>query len=123
MVLAGMTPAKRKPLVKEVLARVGLTPRASHLPDQLSGGQLQRVAIARAIVMKPAFLLADEPTGNLDRHSGQEVVEVLEELNADGITLLVITHDLRLAERARRHLELIDGRVVADTRVDDHAYS
>lgn len=111
LVLAGCGRRERRRLVEQVLSRVGLLDRAAHLPSQLSGGQLQRVAIARAIVMKPAIVLADEPTGNLDLHAGRDVVAVLEELNRDGITLMMITHDLALAERAQRKITLVDGRL------------
>ena len=114
LVLAGMEPAQRRPLVDAVLARLGLSDRAGHLPNQLSGGQRQRVAIGRAIVTRPRLLLADEPTGNLDSHSGQEVIELLEELNREGITLVVVTHDPRLGARARRTISMIDGRIVED---------
>ena len=114
LVLAGMEPAQRRPLVDAVLARLGLSDRAGHLPNQLSGGQRQRVAIGRAIVTRPRLLLADEPTGNLDSHSGEEVIELLEELNREGITLVVVTHDPRLGARARRTISMIDGRIVED---------
>ena len=90
----------RRQAVAEVLDMVGLSARASHKPNQLSGGQLQRVAIARAIVMRPRLLLADEPTGKLDSASGSEVIEVIERLNRDGITLVVVTHDQNLGDRA-----------------------
>jgi putative ABC transport system ATP-binding protein len=84
------------------------------VPNQLSGGQRQRVAIGRAIVMKPQLLLADEPTGNLDSASGREVIELLEELHDEGITLLVVTHDQNIGDRARRELKMIDGRIASD---------
>ena len=100
----------------EVLDMVGLSARASHKPNQLSGGQLQRVAIARAIVMRPRLLLADEPTGNLDSASGSEVIEVIERLNRDGITLVVVTHDQNLGDRATRHIHMVDGQIDSDQR-------
>jgi len=100
--------------VKAALAAVGLSDRAGHRPDQLSGGQRQRVAIARATVMKPAIVLADEPTGNLDRASGQEIIELLERMNRDGLTLIVVTHDPEVAQRARRIVRLVDGRIASD---------
>ena len=115
LVLAGMAPAERRPLVDEVIERLGLGDRAGHLPRQLSGGQRQRVAIARAVIRKPALLLADEPTGNLDSHSGAEVIALLEELNGFGITLLVVTHDPAIGQRAARRLRMADGRITDDS--------
>jgi putative ABC transport system ATP-binding protein len=115
MVLAGIEPAAREPRVAEALRHLGLTDRADHRPSQLSGGQRQRVAIARATVMKPGILLADEPTGNLDQASGQMVVETLEAMNAEGLTLVVVTHDPAIGERARRRLRMVDGLVQSDT--------
>jgi putative ABC transport system ATP-binding protein len=114
LVLGGMPPPQRKARVKEALARVDLTERASHRPDQLSGGQRQRVAIARATIMSPSIILADEPTGNLDRASGHEVIELLEQLHASGLTLILVTHDPELGARATRHLRMVDGRIVSD---------
>ncbi|MCB1772316.1 MAG: ABC transporter ATP-binding protein [Gammaproteobacteria bacterium] len=115
MMLAGIEPRARHQRVTEVLAALGLTDRAQHRPDQLSGGQRQRVAIGRAIVMRPSLLLADEPTGNLDQHAGGEVVELIERLNNDGITLIVVTHDKEVGRRARRHVRMVDGRIDRDT--------
>jgi putative ABC transport system ATP-binding protein len=115
LVLAGMAPAERRLLVDEVIERLGLGDRAGHLPRQLSGGQRQRVAIARAVIRKPALLLADEPTGNLDSHSGAEVIALLEELNGQGITLLVVTHDPAIGQRAARRLRMADGRITDDS--------
>ena len=106
----------RRQAVAEVLDMVGLSARASHKPNQLSGGQLQRVAIARAIVMRPRLLLADEPTCNLDSASGSEVIEVIERLNRDGITLVVVTHDQNLGDRATRHIRMVDGQIDSDQR-------
>lgn len=114
LLLAGVAPAERKQRVAQLLADVGLSERADHLPSQLSGGQLQRVAIARAMSMHPALLLADEPTGNLDRATGREVMGVLEELNQRGATLIVITHDQEIGTRARRRISMEDGRVISD---------
>ena len=116
MLLAGVAPAERKQRVAQLLADVGLSERAGHLPSQLSGGQLQRVAIARAMSMHPALLLADEPTGNLDRATGREVMAVLEDLNQRGATLIVITHDQEVGGRARRRIAMEDGRVISDAR-------
>lgn len=115
MVLAGMAPQERRRRCDDILQRLNLVERAGHLPQQLSGGQRQRVAIGRAVVMKPAILLADEPTGNLDSRSGREVMALLEELNASGITLLMVTHDTVLGARARRQIVFGDGRIVSDT--------
>jgi len=98
----------------QMLEKVGLTDRAHHRPNQLSGGQQQRVAIARALVMEPAILLADEPTGNLDSRSGEEVLLVFQQLNLQGVTLLIITHDARVARHAKRVVEMRDGKIIAD---------
>ncbi len=114
LVLAGVAPEERRPRVQALLASLSLESRARHRPNELSGGQRQRVAIARAMVMQPAVLLADEPTGNLDHVSGAEVLAAIEGLNAKGITLLVVTHDAEVAQRARRHIRMRDGKVVED---------
>jgi putative ABC transport system ATP-binding protein len=116
LVLAGAPPKERRARAREVLDAVGLSARLDHRPDQLSGGERQRVAIGRAIVMRPGVLLADEPTGNLDSKSGDEVIEIIEQLNRDGISLLVVTHDPDIGGRARRHLVMHDGRIVGDER-------
>ena len=116
MLLAGFEPAERRRRSAHLVERLGLGDRIGHRPAELSGGQRQRVAIARAMVMRPALLLADEPTGNLDSRSGAEVVALLEELNGEGLTLLVVTHDAALGARAARRLEMLDGRILADTR-------
>jgi putative ABC transport system ATP-binding protein len=116
MVLAGIAPAERHARVHKTLADYGLADRAEHRPDQLSGGQRQRVAIARATIMGPSLLLADEPTGNLDSASGDQIVTLLESLNAKGMTLIVVTHDADLGRRARRRLRLVDGAIVEDVR-------
>jgi putative ABC transport system ATP-binding protein len=118
MILAGIEPAQRAARVAEVLESLDLGSRARHRPDQLSGGQPQRVAIGRAIVMRPDLLLADEPTGNLDRHSGSEVIELLEQLNDSGITLVVVTHDPAIGQRARRRIRMVDGRIDSDRAAD-----
>ncbi|PKI17668.1 ABC transporter ATP-binding protein [Colwellia sp. 12G3] len=115
LVLAGVDANKRSEIVTELFESLGLADRLQHLPKQLSGGQLQRVAIARAMVMSPKILLADEPTGNLDQKSGKEVVGVLEELNRQGITLIMVTHDHELGARANRQLQMVDGVIVADS--------
>ncbi|MBS4019305.1 MAG: ABC transporter ATP-binding protein [Dechloromonas sp.] len=115
MMLAGIARSERDRRVTEALKNFGLDQRADHKPDQLSGGQRQRVAIARATIMQPALILADEPTGNLDRHTGEEVVNLLEALNASGVTLVVVTHDPQMGERARRQLVMEDGRLKHDS--------
>ncbi len=114
LVLAGVAPRVRRARVAGVLDAVGLTPRAGHRPDQLSGGQRQRVAIARATVMEPGLILADEPTGNLDRASGEDVIMILEGLNQKGLTLVVVTHDPALGERAHRRIRMDDGAVLPE---------
>jgi putative ABC transport system ATP-binding protein len=117
MMLAGVPAAERAKRVTQALDDYGLTDRSHHRPDQLSGGQRQRVAIARATIMQPAMILADEPTGNLDRATGDEVIRLLEELNTRGVTLIVVTHDAALGKRARRRIDMEDGMIRADTRV------
>ena len=114
LTLASVAPRERRERVAAALDALGLTPRAHHRPDQLSGGQRQRVAIARATVMEPELILADEPTGNLDRASGDEVIGALEALNARGLTLILVTHDPHLGERARRRIRMEDGSVAED---------
>jgi putative ABC transport system ATP-binding protein len=118
MTLAGIPAKERNERVAKALAGFGLENRADHRPDQLSGGQRQRVAIARATIMQPALILADEPTGNLDRHTGEEVVDLLEGLNASGVTLIVVTHDQAMGARARRQLVMEDGRLEHDSLAD-----
>lgn len=116
LVLAGVAPAERKLRVNETLTQLGLLDRANNAATQLSGGQRQRVAIGRALIMKPDLLLADEPTGNLDSKSGRDVMDLLEELHHQGITLLVVTHDQALGDRAHRKIGMIDGTIVTDVR-------
>jgi putative ABC transport system ATP-binding protein len=110
----GLTAPERKTAVIDALERVGMAHRAKHLPSQLSGGQQQRVAVARALAGKPAILLADEPTGNLDSRNGEAVMDLLKELHADGATICMVTHDERFANHAERAVHLLDGRVVED---------
>jgi len=116
MTLAGIDPAQRRARVAQALDDYGLANRASHRPDQLSGCQRQRVAIARATIMQPALILADEPTGNLDRATGEEVLRLLEELNGRGVSLIVVTHDAALGARARRQLLMEDGELRHDSK-------
>ena len=116
LTLAGVEARERKRRVADTLGRVGLQERARHRPDQLSGGQRQRVAIARAIVMQPPMILADEPTGNLDRTSGLEVIQTIEDLNRDGMTVVMVTHDPALGRRTPRQVRMADGRVISDER-------
>ncbi len=111
MILAGIAAKERKQRVAEALLLVKLQDRASHRPDQLSGGQAQRVAIARAMIMRPQILLADEPTGNLDSRSGLEIIRLLENLNQQQVTLIMITHDETIGCRAQRRIRIIDGQI------------
>ncbi len=111
MILAGIPAVERKHRVSAAIASVDLSDRADHRPDQLSGGQRQRVAIARATIMRPSILLADEPTGNLDSRSGIEIIELLENLNRQAVTLILITHDQALGDRAARKIRIVDGRI------------
>jgi putative ABC transport system ATP-binding protein len=110
----GMATSERKSRVTAALERVGMAHRARHLPSQLSGGQQQRVAVARALVGEPAILLADEPTGNLDSHNGEAVMDLLTELHAGGATICMVTHDPRFARHADHTVHLFDGRVVEE---------
>ena len=119
LLLAGAPVAARRERAREVLDSVGLAARSDHRPDQLSGGERQRVAIGRAIVMKPGLLLADEPTGNLDSRSSEEVIDIVEQLNRDGISLMIVTHNIDIGRRAHRHISLRDGKIMneQDTRL------
>jgi putative ABC transport system ATP-binding protein len=116
MVLAGVDPAKRAPRLEQLLREYSLEDRAHHRPDQLSGGQCQRVAIARAMSMQPAVILADEPTGNLDRNTGKDVMAVLERVHHAGGTVILVTHDPEIGSRPHRQLRMVDGKIVSDIR-------
>jgi putative ABC transport system ATP-binding protein len=117
----GMKTAERKQRVTEALERVGMAHRMKHYPSQLSGGQQQRVAVARALGGKPAILLADEPTGNLDSKNGEAVMELLRELHREGATICMVTHDPRFARHAERNVHLFDGRIVEESvEADGH---
>jgi putative ABC transport system ATP-binding protein len=116
MVLAGIDPVERRERLARLLAEYSLEARANHRPDQLSGGQCQRVAIARAMSMGPTVILADEPTGNLDRHTGQEVLSLLELVHHKGGTVVVVTHDPEIGARSHRRLRMLDGAIDADEK-------
>jgi len=114
-VYSGLPNARQQ--AREALARVGLAGREHHRPTQLSGGEQQRVAIARALINNPSIILADEPTGNLDTHRGQDVLALFQELNREGITIVLVTHEEQVAEHARRIMRIMDGRLENDQRV------
>ncbi|MGD8365560.1 MAG: ABC transporter ATP-binding protein [Desulfobacterales bacterium] len=115
LILAGVDPDELKKRLRQALEALGIADRARHRPDQLSGGQRQRVAIARATIMRPGIILADEPTGNLDRTSGNDVLDILEDLNKEGKILIMVTHDPELGRRAKRQILMLDGRIGSDS--------
>ena len=119
LLYAGVPVEERRERAAEALARVGLGDRLHSRPTQLSGGERQRVAIARALVGRPAIVLADEPTGNLDSATGQSIMALIDELNAEGATIVVITHEHEIAARCPRQIALLDGRVVSDSRKEE----
>jgi len=114
LLYSGLDRQARRAAAERALLRVGLGERIGHRPDQLSGGQRQRVAIARALVNRPVLLLADEPTGNLDQRTGAEIVALFEELHKSGVTVVLVTHDQKLAERTNRQIEIVDGHIAQD---------
>jgi putative ABC transport system ATP-binding protein len=115
LLLAGVARRERSERSGRLIEAFGLAGRQHHRPDELSGGQRQRVAIARAVVNRPAVLLADEPTGNLDRTSSGEIIQLMEQLNRDSLTLVVVTHDPEIGERAGRRIRVVDGRIASDS--------
>lgn len=119
LIYSGASAAERTRRARSSLELVGLGDRLGHMPNQLSGGQQQRVAIARALVTEPSIVLADEPTGNLDSRSGVEVMAFLQNLNREGITIILVTHDAKVARHAQRVVEISDGRITSDFRVED----
>jgi len=119
MVYAGSSKRQRREAAMEALTKVGLADRVQHKPNELSGGQKQRVAIARALVNKPAILLADEPTGNLDSRSGEEIMAIFQALNRDGATIIMVTHEAEIAAHTKRIVTFKDGRIVSDAPVEN----
>lgn len=119
MIYAGIRGKRRRQAALEALERVGLTDRIHHKPPELSGGQKQRVAIARALVNEPAILLADEPTGNLDSRSGEEIMAIFQRLNQEGVTIVMVTHEPDIAEHTNRIVAFKDGRIIRDEPVDN----
>lgn len=119
LIYAGTSARERRERAMEMLSRVGLADRFDHVPNQLSGGQRQRVAIARALATRPRLILADEPTGALDSRTGVEIMELFHELNGDGVTFVVVTHDPDLARQARRVVQIRDGKVIQDVHTGE----
>jgi putative ABC transport system ATP-binding protein len=121
LIYAGKRRSKRRPIVEKVIERVGLADRVEHRPSELSGGQRQRVAIARALVNEPSIILADEPTGNLDSATGREIMAIFDELNAEGHTILLVTHEDAMAQHAGRVIQLRDGVIESDRTAGEAA--
>jgi len=119
LIYARIPASKRRKMAYEALERVGLADRVKHQPNELSGGQRQRVAVARALVNKPSILLADEPTGNLDSQTSAEIMDLFDDLNRGGNTIIVVTHEEDIAAHAKRTVRLLDGRVLSDERTDE----
>lgn len=111
-IYSNLPPSEAEKRAKELLAKLGLTARQDHFPNQLSGGEQQRVAIARALINEPSLILADEPTGNLDTKTGREVVQIFRDLNRDGNTIIFVTHDMNVAKHARRIIRIQDGKII-----------
>jgi putative ABC transport system ATP-binding protein len=123
LIYAGLSSEKEQEFAKKAIEAVGLSTRLEHLPSQLSGGEQQRVAIARAIVNHPAIIFADEPTGNLDSKSGQQIMEVLQKLNNQGHTIILVTHEKYTSEMAKRIIELKDGKIIRDEKVGHQRFA
>lgn len=121
LIYAGIPPKKRREQARRMLERVQLTDREDHIPNQLSGGQRQRVAIARALATEPKIILADEPTGALDSKTGIDIMKLFRQLNAEGVTLVMVTHDTDLAKQAKRVIQIMDGRILQDLSVKEFA--
>jgi putative ABC transport system ATP-binding protein len=121
LIYCGVEHGERRRRARDLLARVGLEDKADSMPNKISGGQQQRVAIARALVNHPRLLLADEPTGNLDSHTSEEIMALFEELNREGITIVLVTHEADIAHHAKRQVRFFDGRIVSDQPTPEHA--
>jgi putative ABC transport system ATP-binding protein len=118
LLYSGISAKRRKELAWEMLKKVGLADRAAHRPTEMSGGQAQRVAIARALIVGPALLLADEPTGNLDSKSGNEIMALFQKINAEGVTIIMVTHEADIAAATRRIIQLKDGKILSDKKIE-----